>query len=134
MRPRRKGKVCGKLTGQEEVIYEVAFNLGIPVYEIENKMPYTELLKWISFFNSRPVGWREDQRTFLILKSFGFKGKAEDLFASLKQIKTNQIDNQKPDKALRKGKFLEKMLSAVNGDDSGWKPNWENKNVNKDKS
>lgn len=81
-------------------------------------MPYTELLKWISFFNSRPIGWREDQRTYLLLKSFGFKGSPESLFASLKQIKQNQVHNQKPDQAVPKGKFLEKMLKAVNGDGS----------------
>ena len=79
-------------------------------------MSYTELLKWISFFNSRPIGWREDQRTFLLLKAFGFKGQAEEVFATLKQIKTNQVNKQTPDQAMPKGKFLDKLLSAKGGD------------------
>ena len=103
-------------------MYEIAYNLGIPVYEIEQNMPYTELLKWISFFRSRPVGWREDQRTFLLLKSLGYKGGPEALFPTLKQIKQNKVENQQPDRAVPKGQFLEKMMKAVGGDGSNWKP------------
>jgi hypothetical protein len=94
-------------------------------------MPYTELLKWVNYFNTRPVGWREDQRTFLLLKANGFKGEGEDLFASLKQMKKNQLDAQTEDRAIPKGKFLESMLKAVNGDGSGWKPTWERSNGSK---
>ena len=115
-------------------MFEVAFNLGIPVYQIENEMPYTELLKWVAFFNSRPIGWREDQRTYLILRSFGFKGSPEDVFASLRHMKQNDTKKQKPDQALPKGKFLEKMLKAVNGDNSDWKPNWDTSNGKQNKS
>jgi len=91
-------------------------------------MPYTELLNWISFFDRRPVGWREDQRTYLMLKTQGVKASAESLFHSLKRIKQVEEDKQVPDQATPKGKFLEMMLNAKNGDSSGWKPTKGNKN------
>lgn len=84
-------------------------------------MPYTELLKWIEFFNTRPIGWREDQRTYLVLRSLGYKGSPESLFATLKKIKGNQVENQKPDRAVPKGAFLDKLLKAKNGDGSDFK-------------
>jgi len=84
-------------------------------------MPYDELLKWTSFFKQRPVGWQEDQRTFLLLRAAGVKGSAESIFQSLKTIKQGQQDKQIPDRAVPKGKFLDMMLRAKGGDSSGWK-------------
>lgn len=86
------------------------------------EMPYTELLQWVEFFNSRPIGYQEDYRTFLLLKAAGFSGKAEDLFVSLATI-NNRVKNQEiNDRAKPKGLFLAKMMTAKNGDNSGWKP------------
>ena len=96
----------------------------MPVYKIHQEMPQEELVKWVSYFKKRPVGWREDQRTFLMLQAQGYKGKPEDVFVSLKQIKENIPTETK---ALPKGKFLEMMLSARDGDNSGWEPPWINK-------
>ena len=93
----------------------------MPVYKLKEEMPYTELMQWCTYFKKRPVGWREDQRTYLQLQSMGYKGKPEDLFVSLKQLKENIPAERK---ALPKGKFLDMMLSATNGDDSGWTPPW----------
>lgn len=87
-------------------------------------MPYDELLAWTQFFRKRPIGWREDQRTFLQLQAAGYKGKAEDLFVSLKLLKEGIPTEEK---ALPKGKFLDMMLKAKDGDDSGWVPPWINK-------
>lgn len=85
-------------------------------------MPYKELMNWIDFFDKRPVGWREDQRTYLMLRTQGVKASPESIFPTLKRIKQVSEDNQKPDQATPKGKFLEMMLSAKHGDSSGWKP------------
>lgn len=87
-------------------------------------MPYTELLKWCNYFKKRPIGWREDQRTFLMLQAQGFKGKPEDVFATLKQMKENTPAELS---ALPKGKFLEMMMKSKDKDDSGWTPPWINK-------
>jgi hypothetical protein len=94
----------------------------MPVYQLVKEMPYTELLQWIEFFNSRPIGYREDYRTFLLLKAAGFDGKAEDLFMSIKAISDKVKKQEKEDRAVPKGLFLAKMLEAKNGDNSGWKP------------
>lgn len=88
-------------------------------------MPYTEMVKWISFFKRRPVGWREDQRTFMLLKAQGIKETSENLFPTLKMIAESSREKQVPDKAVPKGKFLELMLKAKKGDNSGWKPSFE---------
>ena len=94
----------------------------MPVYKMMEEMPYTEMLKWVSYFKRRPIGWREDQRTFLYLQSQGYKGKAEDVFNTLKQLKENIPAETK---SLPKGKFLDMMLKAKGGDESGWTPPWQ---------
>jgi hypothetical protein len=88
-----------------------------------DEMPYDELLQWVNFFRRRPIGYREDQRTFLMLQAQGFKGKPEDVFASLKQMKDNTPAEIK---ALPKGLFLDMMLKSKDGDDSDWTPPWMN--------
>jgi hypothetical protein len=84
-------------------------------------MPYTELLQWVNYFRRRPIGYKEDQRTFLSLQAQGFKGKPEDVFASLKQMKDNTPAEVK---ALPKDKFLEMMMQSKDKDNSGWTPPW----------
>jgi hypothetical protein len=97
-------------------------------------MPYDELLKWVSFFENRPSGWREDQRTYMIMASMGAKGKPEEYFPSLAMMKAQQEKlrlKQEEDKITPVGLFLNKMLSAKKGDDSGWKPTWSGSNGGK---
>jgi len=86
-----------------------------------DEMPYDELLQWITYFRRRPIGYREDQRTFLLLQAQGFKGNPEDVFASLKQMKDNTPAEIK---ALPKGLFLDMMLKSKDGDNSDWTPPW----------
>jgi len=90
-------------------------------------MPYTELLKWVEFFQKRPVGWQDDQRTYLMLRAQGVKASAESLFPSIKAIKVAQEKAQTPDQAIPKGRFLEMMIKAKNGDSSNWKPDFKRK-------
>lgn len=90
----------------------------MPVYKIQNEMPYDELVKWVEFFKRRPVGWRDDQRTYLLLRSQGLKQNAEAIFPSLKLMAQQAEKKQIPDKAVPKGKFLDMMLKAKNGDGS----------------
>jgi len=99
----------------------------MPVYKLEEEMPYAELLKWIEFFTKRPVGWQEDQRTYLLLRAQGVKEPGENIFPSLKAIKKQSVASQENDKAPPKGKFLDMMIKAKTGDN--WKINWANKDV-----
>jgi hypothetical protein len=94
-------------------------------------MPYEELLNWIEYFKRRPLGWREDQRTFMLLKAQGVKEKVENLFPTLSILKENRDNKFKDDQALPKGKILEMMLQSKDGDSSGWKPNFRGSNENK---
>jgi hypothetical protein len=84
-------------------------------------MPQEELMKWGLFFRRRPLGWREDQRTFLLLQAQGYKGEPGSIFASLKQLKENIPAEVK---SLPKGKFLEMMVNSSDKDGSGWTPPW----------
>ena len=88
-------------------------------------MPYDELLKWIDFFKTkRPIGWREDQRTFMIMAAFGAKGKPDKYFPTLKIMSERADDAQR--QMLPKGKWLDLMLKAKDGDHQ-WKPFWGDK-------
>lgn len=88
-------------------------------------MPYTELLKWVDYFNKRPVGYQEDNRTFLLMKSFGATGNPEDYFTSLKLIKENEekLATKQAGRVMPSGMFLQKMLKAKGGD--GHSVPWE---------
>jgi len=86
-------------------------------------MPYYELLQWVTYFKRRPIGYREDQRIFLLLQAQGYKGRAEDVFASIRLMKENIPTEIK---ALPRGIFLEMMMKAKGADESGWTPPWMN--------
>ena len=88
----------------------------MPVYKMLDEMPYTELRKWITFFDQRPIGWREDFRSFMVMKSMGFKGKPEDAFVSIQHLKKVDKDKQLNDRAVPTGQFLSLMLGAKGGD------------------
>jgi len=87
-------------------------------------MPYDELTKWFEFFNRRPVGWRDDQRAYMLLRAQGVKEHPETIFPALKQIHNHEQSKLEDDKALPKGKILDLMLKAKGGDGS-WKPNFK---------
>lgn len=56
-------------------------------------MPYEELAGWMSFFEETPPGWREDYRTFLMMRTFGMQAQAGEVFESLKRMgKRNETD------------------------------------------
>lgn len=98
------------------------------VYSLEKEMPYTELLKWLEFFRRRPVGWREDHRTSMLMNAAGVKEPGHKMFQSLLAIKERAEMVLVDDKALPKGRLLEMMLTAKGGDGSGWSPSAEGLN------
>jgi hypothetical protein len=92
----------------------------MPVYKLRD-MPYEELLGWINYFERRPVGWREDDRSAKLLQAWGTKAKPWELFSSLRAIYQEElplpnedglIENRKPKNA----KFLGLLSSAVGGE------------------
>jgi len=98
------------------VVYEIAYCLGLPAYVVENEMSYTELLKWVEFFKRRPIGWREDQRAYMLLSAQGIKKRPEEIFPTLRMIKEDEENSITPDQPKIKGQFLERIKRAKNGD------------------
>lgn len=97
-------------------IYEIAFHLHIPVYKLLQEMPHDELLCWIMYLEQRPIGWRDDDRTFKLLQAQGYKGKPGSVFTSLAKVYENQKPTEDNIKGLKSSAFFEKLLSAKGGD------------------
>lgn len=96
----------------------------MPVYKILEEMPYDELVKWGLYFEARPSGWREDDRTAKLLMAFGVNKKPHELFQSLAKMKENEEKakaTMKPGQIsfnnLRGSAFFSKMLGASGGDE-----------------
>lgn len=83
----------------------------MPLYVLREEMPYEELCAWVRFFNRRPIGWREDYRTYLIMKAFGIKEGPTKIFDSLKPIfETTAVSS------LKNSAIWQKLLGAKGGD------------------
>jgi len=94
-------------------IYEVAFMLGKTVTQLREEVPLSELQGWFDYFERRPVGWRDDQRTYLLLSAQGVKEKPERLFPSLKAI-----NGQRNAANTLKGSAMHHFLSKATGGDT----------------
>lgn len=95
--------------------------LGIPVYQIMDDMPYSELQGWFKYLKARPYGWRDDYRAWSIMSASNMSGKMqkpEDTFESLKAVFNYQQSRQikLAEGAVPAGNFLQRMLAAKGGD------------------
>ena len=79
-------------------MYEIGYQLRLPIYVLKSEMPYDELQKWIAYFDHRPVGWRDDQRFLQIMRAIGVKESAEKLFPSLGRLSA-------PEEELKEGQM-----------------------------
>ena len=89
----------------------------MPVYQILEEMPYHELRCWLTYFEKRPTGWREDNRTAMILQAFGVKERPEKMFQSLAVMKEQAIDAKESGKS-RENKLL--TLLSRSSERSPW--------------
>ena len=102
-------------------MFELAYHLHMPVYLL-SEMPYDEYVKWQLYFDARPVGWREDDRTAKLMAAQGVKAKPETMFASLAKITERAqaasatADGRISISELKRSAFFSKMLSAQGGD------------------
>ena len=79
-------------------------------------MTYQEYVLWLEYFEERPVGWREDRRTYMMLRAAGVKAEGHKLFDSLDKIKKHQ--EAKQNKAVPgAGTFLHMMMMQAKGGD-----------------
>ena len=100
-------------------MFQVAHELRMPLYKLTNEMPYEELLGWLAYFSQRPIGWREDDRTFKFLQTQGVKEKPYEIFPSLQPIyNTSKVnDDGSMNMAAFKGSHMfMKLLEAKGGD------------------
>lgn len=86
------------------------------MYELLENMTFAEYNLWMQFFNERPIGWREDDRTYKLMRAQGMKAGPEQLFTSLAIMKENDAkatSNAVP----RTGSFLHAMMMNAKGGD-----------------
>jgi hypothetical protein len=108
------------------ILFEIAYNLRMPVFELELNMPNEELLEWIAYFERRPVDWRDDLRFYRILQSLGVKAKPEEIFESIASIKKMEAYDAEREAfmktskelttSLKRSSFFTKLLGAQGGD------------------
>jgi len=97
------------------MLYDLAYNLRMPVYKLEREMPYEEYLNWHLYFNETPIGWRDDRRFMVILQALGIKEKAGTIFPSLAIIEKSQdarTEDSRLASSLKRSGFLQHMLAA----------------------
>jgi hypothetical protein len=82
-------------------------------------MPYEEFIGWIQFFKQRPIGWREDNRTSMLLTSQGVKKKPHELFPSLDALRRQSSGGS----SKINPNLLKMLMNAKGGDE--WSPNLE---------
>ena len=75
------------MSTEELALYEVAFLLGKTVTELREDIPFRELQGWFDYLERRPAGWRDDQRTAMLLSAQGVKEKPTSIFPSLAALK-----------------------------------------------
>jgi len=77
--------------------------------------PFEEYIEWLAYLEKRPIGWREDFRTYNIMRSFSeLKSKPEDVFPSLGPIFGSKRDEAAGKKLLGSA-FHTFMLKAKGG-------------------
>ena len=91
----------------------------MPLYKLLNEMPYDEYIGWASYFEMRPPGWRDDDRTAKLLQAQGVKEKPWKLFNSLDVIYNGirVVNEEGMDMtSIKASPIFQKMLTARGGD------------------
>jgi len=86
-------------------------------------MPYDEYVNWQLYFQQRPIGWREDDRTYKLLRAQGVTASETAIFPSLAVMKEGLEKEKRKEKekevnvkSLKNSIFFHKMLSSRGGD------------------
>lgn len=81
-------------------------------------MPYDELLKWQLYLERRPIDWRDDLRTYYLMKQQGYDKSPGQLFPSLDAIFKHQErmeDDVRKQRTLKGSALFSKLLGAKGG-------------------
>lgn len=90
-------------------------------------LPYSEIQGWFQYFQRRPLGWREDSRTHMLMQAAGVEKKAAEIFPSIRTIMDYQqkIADENPlmeqTNKLRSSGFLARLQAAAAKNNSDWK-------------
>jgi len=82
-------------------------------------MPYDVFNKWVAYFRQRPVDWRHDYRTYVMMKLKGVKEPPEKVFDTLKYIfkpDTPNPDGSISGQNLRASSIFNLLKNAKYGD------------------
>jgi len=74
-------------------------------------MPAEELNNWALYLDARPIGWREDNRTSMLLGAQGVKKLGPEIFPTLKQIK--EWDAKRSDEDAMRQSFRKSPFAAL---------------------
>ena len=74
-------------------------------------MPASELNTWAKYFEARPIGWREDNRTAMLLNAQGVKESAVNIFPTLNQLK--RWDAQSADEDIMRRSLNKSIFGAM---------------------
>lgn len=92
----------------------------MPVHQLTSEMTYEEFLGWLNYFERRPLGWREDDRTVKLLQVQGVKEKPWALFRSLDAIynppSPNKGEGNFDANNFKRSGFFQKLASASGGE------------------
>jgi hypothetical protein len=99
--------------------FELAYILGMKVYDLYSTMTYEEFTGWQAYFERRPYQWRDDERAFKFLQTQGIKESPGTIFKSLQPIYNPPVDTKEGEVSVLeiKNSSIFAMLSkAVGGD------------------
>jgi hypothetical protein len=74
-------------------------------------MPADELNKWAQYLTARPIGWREDNRTSMLLSVQGVKQSGSDLFPTLAALQ--KWEDEKPEEQAMRSSLKKSVFGAL---------------------
>ena len=80
-------------------------------------MSFQEYQSWALYFDQRPEGWKDDDRTFKLMQAFGHKGSPQNTFHSLAKMLTKEEEKKAAAIIPRSGSLLHTMMQNAKGGD-----------------
>jgi hypothetical protein len=81
------------------------------VYQIEQEMPAQELRNWARYLEARPIGWKEDNRTSMLLSAQGVKKTGDEIFPTLAQVK--RWEHEREDEDVMRSSLKKSVFGAL---------------------
>jgi len=97
--------------------------LKCTVHSILYQMDYEEFIGWVDYLELRPIGWRDDDRAYKLMRIQGHKESPENTFDSLRSIRRrseeakNKLNEEGKTNisSLKTSSFLQKLNRAQGG-------------------